>query len=129
MRPRKPKDFANSLLQADGALAGSAIAHRCMDHVFSARNGIYRWGLRMTKAWISGAALAGFLLVSPSAHASTITLTGGDAGEGYAPLSSTFGALDFGGVGGFIVQSVNFTASNPNIAISSVSTSGSGTTD
>jgi hypothetical protein len=83
----------------------------------------------MTKAWISGAALAGFLLVSPSARASTITLTGGDAGEGYAPLSSTFGALDLGGVGGFIVQGVNFTASNPNIAFSPVSTSSPGHTD
>jgi hypothetical protein len=74
----------------------------------------------MTKAWIVAAALAGLSLFAMSAQASTITLTGGDLGEGYVPLSSTFGALDLGGVGGFIVQGVDFTESDPHIALSPV---------
>jgi hypothetical protein len=74
----------------------------------------------MAKGWIVAAAMAGLCVFTAPAQASTISMTGGDPGEGYAALSSTFGALDLGGVGGFVVQGVNFTASDPHIALSPV---------
>jgi len=55
---------------------------------------------------------------APSATAGIVILNGGDAGEGYAPLSQFFGAVDFGGLGGMSVQGVAFTASNPNFTLS-----------
>lgn len=56
------------------------------------------------------------LLVVRSADASAIILTGGDAGEGFAPLSFTFAALDINGPGG-TVQGVTFTANDPNVTV------------
>ena len=73
------------------------------------------------------ASLAGALLVSamtaaPGA-ASTIPITGGDAGEGYAPLASTFAAVNLGAASAFTVQGVTFAASDAHIALSAVTTS------
>jgi PEP-CTERM motif len=71
-------------------------------------------------ARLAGALLVGTVLASPAA-ASTITVTGGDAGEGYAPLGSTFAAVNLSpDATAFVVQGVNFAASDPNIALSSV---------
>ena len=72
-------------------------------------------------ATLAGALLVGTVLAPPAA-ASTITLTGGDAGEGYAPLGTTFAAVNVGAASPFVVQGVNFAVSHPNIAISAVST-------
>jgi PEP-CTERM motif-containing protein len=73
------------------------------------------------------ASLAGALLVSAitaaPAAATTITITGGDAGEGYAPLASTFAAVNLGAASAFTVQGVTFAASDAHIALSSVTTS------
>jgi PEP-CTERM motif len=71
---------------------------------------------------LAGALLVGMVLAPPAA-ASTITLTGGDAGEGYAPLGSTFAAVNLGAASAFVVQGVNFAPSDPNITLSSVTTS------
>jgi hypothetical protein len=73
-------------------------------------------------ARLAGALLVGTVLASPAA-ASTITVTGGDAGEGYAPLGSTFAAVNLGVASAFVVQGVNFAASDPNIVLSPVTTS------
>jgi hypothetical protein len=68
---------------------------------------------------IAGALLLN-LIISACAHAAAITLTGGDSGEGYAPLASTFAALNVGNNSSFTVQGVNFAGTDPNIALSSV---------
>src|SRR5262249_34581293 len=71
--------------------------------------------------------LAGALVLSTTlsvpAAASTITVTGGDPGEGYAPLPITFAALNLGSAAVFTVQGVTFGASDPRISLSSVTTS------
>jgi PEP-CTERM motif len=72
----------------------------------------------------AGALLLG-MLVSVPARASVITLTGGDPGEGYAPLASTFAALDLGGTSALVVQGVTFAVTNPNVAVSALTSSAS----
>ncbi len=66
--------------------------------------------LTLTATLFAGAAL--------TSHAGLVPVTGGDPGEGYAPLASTFAAVDLAGAGGFTVQGVNFTASDANITLS-----------
>jgi hypothetical protein len=71
-------------------------------------------------ARITGLVLLGTLTTAP-AFAGVITLTGGDPGEGYAPLGTTFAALNLGlEATPQTVQGVNFTLTDPHIAISSV---------
>ena len=57
-------------------------------------------------------------IVSVPAAASTITLSGGDPGEGYAPLGTTFAAVNVGEALAFTVQGVNFAVSDPRISLS-----------
>ena len=57
-------------------------------------------------------------IVSVPAAASTITVTGGDPGEGYAPLGTTFAAVNLGEALAFTVQGVNFAVSDPRISLS-----------
>jgi len=62
-------------------------------------------------------------IVSVPAAASTIPVTGGDPGEGYAPLGTTFAAVNLGEALAFTVQGVTFAASDPRISLSAVGTS------
>lgn len=62
-------------------------------------------------------------LVSVPAAASAITLTGGDAGEGYAPLATTFAAVNLGEAAAFTVQGVTFAATDPHISLSATTNS------
>jgi hypothetical protein len=74
---------------------------------------------------IAGALLLATLFSVP-AQAAVITLTGGDPGEGYAPLSSTFAAVNLGlNATPQTVQGVNFTLTDPRITLSSVTPSAS----
>jgi len=57
-------------------------------------------------------------IVSVPAAASTIPVTGGDPGEGYAPLGTTFAAVNLGEALAFTVQGVNFAVSDPRISLS-----------
>ena len=70
---------------------------------------------------VVGLAVGLTLLISAQAvQATSIVLTGGDPGEGYAPLPNTFGALTLGGSGSaLVVQGVSFAVSDPNIAVAS----------
>jgi hypothetical protein len=71
-------------------------------------------------ARIIGLALLGTLTAAP-AFAGTIMLTGGDPGEGYAPLGTTFAAINLGeGATPESVQGVNFTLTDPHITVSPV---------
>ena len=63
--------------------------------------------LTLTAALCAGSAF--------TSRAALVALTGGDPGEGFAPLALTFAAVNFGSPVGFTVQGVNFAASSPNI--------------
>src|SRR5262245_37400464 len=71
--------------------------------------------------------LAGACLLSPiisvPAAATTIPIIGGDPGDGYAPLGTTFAAVNLGAASAFTVQGVTFAASSPNVSLSPVGTS------
>ena len=62
-------------------------------------------------------------IVSVPAAASTINLTGGDPGEGYAPLATTFAAVNLGEAAAFTVQGVTFAATDPHISLSATTNS------
>ena len=66
------------------------------------------------------AAFAVSVIVSVPASASIIQLTGGDPGEGYAPLGSTFAAVNLGSPTAFTVQGVTFAVSDPRITLNLV---------
>jgi len=76
-----------------------------------------RWNKVLTRLAIL--CLAGTIVSVPAA-ASTITLTGGDSGEGYAPLATTFAAVNLGEAAAFTVQGVTFAATDPHISLSAV---------
>ena len=59
--------------------------------------------------------LLALTLATATSQASLIPLTGGDPGEGFAPLPFTIAAVNLGSPVGFTVQGVNFAASSPNI--------------
>ena len=81
--------------------------------------------MKTTRLLLTTALLA---VAATSAQAATITVTGGDPGEGYAPLASVFAAVNAGGAGGLTVQGVTFAASSPNITISTPFTTPAGYT-
>jgi hypothetical protein len=62
--------------------------------------------------------LAVALAGAASAHASITAITGGDAGEGFAPLPLIYAAVVYGGTPAQTVQGVNFQTSNSNLALS-----------
>ena len=76
-----------------------------------------RWSKVFTR--LAGACLMSTIVSVPAA-ASTITLTGGDSGEGYAPLGTTFAAVNLGEAAAFVVQGVTFAVSDPRITLSAV---------
>jgi len=59
-----------------------------------------------------------------SARADIIVVTGGDLGEGYAPLPVTFAAIDVGSTTSYTVQGVTFVASDPHLSLTSTDTIG-----
>ncbi|MEZ0253993.1 MAG: hypothetical protein ACAI37_01880 [Chthoniobacter sp.] len=62
-------------------------------------------------------ALALALVGAVSAHASINIVTGGDAGEGFAPLPLIYAAVVYGGTSAQTVQGVNFLTSNSNFTL------------
>jgi PEP-CTERM motif len=62
------------------------------------------------------------VLVSLPAQAAVILVTGGDAGEGYSPLGTTFAAVNIGSSTSLVVQGVTFSGSDPNVLLSPVTT-------
>ena len=82
------------------------------------------------KTSITLATLISLSVASVHPAAATVTLlTGGDTGEGFAPLASAYGAVNLNGPT-FTVQNVTFTVSDANFAFSNVypipSSAGSG---
>jgi len=73
------------------------------------------WNKVLTRP--AGVCLLSAIVAVPAA-ASTITVTGGDPGEGYAPLGTTFAAVNLGEALAFTVQGVNFAVSDPRISLS-----------
>lgn len=71
----------------------------------------------IARTLLTGAMLGFSAIVAP---AIVIPMTGGDAGEGYAPLNTVFAAVDLGGAGGQAIQGVAFTSSSPSITLSTV---------
>ncbi len=67
---------------------------------------------------ISLCALAVVLAGAASVHASITVVTGGDAGEGFAPLPLIYAAVVYGGTSAQTVQGVNFLTSNANLTLS-----------
>lgn len=67
---------------------------------------------------ISLCALAVVLAGAASAGASINVVTGGDAGEGFAPLPLIYAAVVYGGTSAQTVQGVNFQTSNSNLILS-----------
>jgi hypothetical protein len=67
---------------------------------------------------ISLCALAVALAAAASADASITIVTGGDAGEGFAPLPLIYAAAVYGGTPAQTVQGVTFQTSNPNLTLS-----------
>jgi len=58
------------------------------------------------------------LAAAASARASITVVTGGDAGEGFAPLPLIYAAAVYGGTPAQTVQGVNFQTSNSNLTLS-----------
>lgn len=72
------------------------------------------------KTSIALAALIGLSIASAHPAAATVTLlTGGDIGEGFAPLASAYGAVNLNGPT-YTVQNVVFTVSDANFTFSNV---------
>lgn len=67
---------------------------------------------------VSLCALAIALGSAATVHASISIITGGDAGEGFAPLPLIYGAVVYGGTPAQTVQGVNFLTSNANFTLS-----------
>lgn len=67
---------------------------------------------------ISLCALAVALAGAASAQASITIVTGGDSGEGFAPLPLIYAAVVYGGTPAQTVQGVNFLTSNSNLTLS-----------
>jgi hypothetical protein len=63
-------------------------------------------------------ALGVALACAASAQASINIVTGGDAGEGFAPLPLIYAAVVYGGTPAQTVQGVNFQTSNANMTLS-----------